>query len=627
MYKFASQEIGQTKQEKPGICIKLREIIKGMNYKRKHIFNFCNILNIFFLYICLKGIIVSILMNAENRSLWLDEAMLAWSFSRRSFWRLWDGTLEQVQSAPLGWLYIEKILTIVFGNTEFVLRSVSVGGVILTLAVLYYLLKKYHHAEFPFAACAFLVNMQFVLRYSNVFKPYMTDGFFVLFVILLFYWYEEKRISLKVLSLWWCGLIWFSNPVCFFMGGLLIAKGIFAVLEKDWKTIKEELVCGSSISCSFVIYYFFWLRETAVSNEMQSFWAGQNFPLFPKTMEDLGKMKDMLLEIFRHFGEKYEYLFLIMMVAMLIIAVIKKDKILIGCYFGLLITLFASSINMYPMEDRLWCFFYPLGTLICFIGLETLIPKGSNMKPEQIIVGFLMLSMVICNQGIKIYSDKNNVYWSGEELNPEIAYLEENIKEDEMVYVYKSSVSGFQYKNGYDNTSIGGYENNVIFGTTFFGENDDCGDEIHRIAGLDKFYIASSHVWDDRVKGLFDVLQGKGYLELITYDYNTPLWFYCSDMRDSKLQIRYEILEQSKKDGLINITLRIYNNGDAYLNHKYETVYLINQEDGSKIELPKNLKPGDYADIELQYTEGNNPSYSLENEYGVIFPKKLIVGI
>lgn len=66
------------------------------------------ILNLLFFITTLTGVFVSIYMNFVNRSLWLDEASLAYSFSTRTFWNLWDGVLEKNQSAPLGWLYFEK---------------------------------------------------------------------------------------------------------------------------------------------------------------------------------------------------------------------------------------------------------------------------------------------------------------------------------------------------------------------------------------------------------------------------------------------------------------------------------------------------------------------------------------
>ena len=264
-------------------------------------------------------------MNSVGRSLWLDEALLAQSFSTRTFWNLWNGSFDGNQSAPLGWLYIEKILVLIFGNTEFVLRVGSILGFTLTLVLIYLLMKKCFCVAFPLGACAFYANMPFALRYSNVFKPYICDGFFVLMVIFLFWLYKQGKINFKKVALGWAVLIWFSNPTCFFEGGLLISEGIFVLAEKNWKRIKELIAIGVEIVTSFIIYYFFWLREVAESGSMQHFWKDKNFPLIPTSFEEVRKMGDMIEEIFSHVGF-YKEIFYFMFIITLIIALVKKIK-------------------------------------------------------------------------------------------------------------------------------------------------------------------------------------------------------------------------------------------------------------------------------------------------------------
>ena len=72
--------------------------------------------------ICVCAGIISIRMNFVGRSLWFDEAALAWSFSQRDLLHLTSEGLELVQAAPVGWLYLLKMITLIFGNTDFVLR-------------------------------------------------------------------------------------------------------------------------------------------------------------------------------------------------------------------------------------------------------------------------------------------------------------------------------------------------------------------------------------------------------------------------------------------------------------------------------------------------------------------------
>jgi len=318
------------------------------------------------------------------------------------------------------------------------------------------------------------------------------------------------------------------------------------------------------------------------------------------------------------------------MAVALIAALVKKNRILLGIYIGILVTCFASYIHMFPVQDRLWCFFYSLIMVLSFIGLEELtnfaafVIKKLHLWNKIIdfqvyIVGFVIVILVLSNKGIRTYLERENVYWKQEEVNQEILYLENNIKSDDMIYVYSGAVNAFQYKNGFGNTSFGGYENNVIFGTTNFSDTSDCEEDIEKIISHDKIYIACAHyVKDERLSQLLKAVYENGYFQLISFEHETPLWFYCQNLSDSKIHVSYEVIEHSENDNTENLILRIHNDGDAYINHNWESVGLVSSEDGSRMELDKNIAPGNSVDIVVSYKKGNSPVFQLENEYGLI---------
>ena len=324
-----------------------------------------------FVLICIAGIATSIGMNLVNRSLWLDEAALSYSFGKRSLLNLWDGQFEVNQIAPLGWLYCVKVITVFFGNTEFTLRIASVLFYALTIAALYYYV---HHSLgctglTALAGAALYAGLPFILKYSNVFKPYIADGFFVLLVLIVFAAYRAKQIRMWQLCLIWCVLIWFSNPVVFVQAGCLLTELVSAVKRKDKGAFARLTAVGVIILFCFVVYYFFWLRSVAVGQEMQGYWEGDSFPLIPRSGNDLKRMIHSVLILFSGFSRD-KWAMMIVSAAAGVHAIWKKKKEQLYVILATLTALAASSAHFFPISDRLWLFFIPLIAVFCMTGLE-----------------------------------------------------------------------------------------------------------------------------------------------------------------------------------------------------------------------------------------------------------------
>ena len=62
------------------------------------------------------AVAVNLLYNMQNVNFWVDEAMLAYSVSTRSLGQLAAAPLAWNQSAPLLYVYIVKVISLVAGN-------------------------------------------------------------------------------------------------------------------------------------------------------------------------------------------------------------------------------------------------------------------------------------------------------------------------------------------------------------------------------------------------------------------------------------------------------------------------------------------------------------------------------
>ncbi len=79
---------------------------------------------------------------ASNRSLCVDEAMLASSVIRRSLWQLFL-KLDYSQASPVGFLALERFAVVVFGRGELALRLVPLVSGLLSLYLFYVLGVKW----------------------------------------------------------------------------------------------------------------------------------------------------------------------------------------------------------------------------------------------------------------------------------------------------------------------------------------------------------------------------------------------------------------------------------------------------------------------------------------------------
>lgn len=586
---------------------------------------FAMMINALAFIIVIAGVVTAIKMNFVGRSLWYDEAALAYSFSLRDFWSLTREPLEVYQSAPAAWLYLVKIFTLIFGNTDFVLRLPSILFYIGILVLTFLISKDVFSSKYPMLPTAFVASLPLLLQYANIFKPYICDGFVALLCIWIYFLYERGKVNTVILGVVWAVLIWFSNPVCFVEGGFLMIAGAEILWKKNWKKIKEVVLIVIFLGVSFIGDYLYWLRPAATSGSLQGFWAEYRFPVLIKSWDDVWQIKRMGGILFSQFYRLKWVIFAILFFC-LFYALYKKNKMLLGIYASFAVAVFASSISMFPVNKRLWLFFYPLAVLVVFSGTEEFLRcvmqdhSAKGIRAGQWLLPLVALACCVFNAGIRYYWNDENVYWPGYEYKAEYEYLCELI-EDENVYVFSGAYPGFLYYNQYDDTHLLNRENPVYVGYLPLGKNNDCEKDMNYILGSDKCYIFMSDTWDhvESTEVLFSQTHQQGFMEMVYYGYETPLWYYCKDAKDSLSNVSYTIIdEKTDMKGTMVYAVEVKNTGRCYLNPKFETLQLVEEEGNSFYELPDMIAPGDSVVLEMTVTNGETKRYHLKNEYRMI---------
>lgn len=554
--------------------------------------------------IVLACVYCSVKMNLVGRTLWLDEAMLAVSFNKRSLLELCASPLEWNQSAPVGYLLVVKVITSLLGNSEFMFRLFSIIAYVLLLAVFYMVIKKMVRLPYPMLCTAGLANVAFLLEYSNMFKTYICDALCVMLVLLLYYCYQENKIKFWFLCVAYFVLIWFSNPVAFFTGGIVAYEVLRAMWQKDKGKFVRGILLGVTICASFLIMYVVWLKPTIATTNLSEFWEGYQFPFWIGSAEELKGFLELVAFVTRGTGKLWKEVLLLAIFAVLANMAKVRDDYVWAITLGIAITLVASHFGFFPMSDRLFLFLIPILVLLAAFAVKWLVERAAKPEYGKACVAVVLFLFLVTGTGFSMYHG-GIAYRDGEEANESISHIQENLTEDDMIYVYYPAIPVFQYKMGYDTASVCGFEDNVYLGHGFFCKDGGSPEDIEYISRQKGIYLLFSHVVDyEPTDNLMDVLNKKGTLEKIENQY---LFYYSCDGSRSKADVSCRLVSAwTDFDGHCTATIRVRNEGDTWLNNGRETFCLHGTEHdvdygGQEKAVIGDLAPGESVEVVFEF--------------------------
>jgi hypothetical protein len=235
------------------------------------------------LLIALPGGALQIYQWWGGRPLWVDEEMVALNIRDRSFRDL-AGPLWLGQSAPLGWLAIQRGALLLLDGGERALRFVPLGFNLAMLAAAGWVGRRWMSRV---AAAAFVLLCalgQWVSAYSLELKHYSADIYFALLLPALVVWAVEAdgpRQRLRRVALWWAIAAlgqWCAN------GAVLVAPAsvvvlVVAVWRMDGRrTALAVAATGMVWLAVFGIHYLLAIRFTIASSYLREYWQSGMAP-------------------------------------------------------------------------------------------------------------------------------------------------------------------------------------------------------------------------------------------------------------------------------------------------------------------------------------------------------------
>jgi len=225
---------------------------------------------------CVVGITLRVVEFVRDRPLWLDEAMLSLNIASRSFAQL-ARPLDYDQSAPVGYLWLERLAVDVGGVNELWLRAVPfVAG--LVLVPLVWLVGRRLAGPMTATLAAVLAALSLSLvTFSAEAKQYGVDPL----VTVLIVWFAvrvanvpgDRRRWLRLVAIGVAGLL-LSQPAIFALGGAAFALALHPAVRRDATARRHASLAAIAWCVTFAVLYVAVYSATAHSAYMRSFWEG-----------------------------------------------------------------------------------------------------------------------------------------------------------------------------------------------------------------------------------------------------------------------------------------------------------------------------------------------------------------
>ncbi|MDP1571143.1 MAG: hypothetical protein Q8L86_14205 [Vicinamibacterales bacterium] len=215
---------------------------------------------------------------ALGRPLWLDEQMIAINLRERSMTDL-AGALWLGQSAPYGWLVLQRAAFVLFGDGEPALRLVPALFAAATPVAAFVIGRRWLTPVGATMLVLCVVCGEWVLFYALELKHYSADVLFGLTLPALAAWASEAgtlRDLHRRLVTWWivaAAGLWVAN------GALLVAPGCAAALalltwrHHGWHALWRHAALGLMWLASFALHYVVSVRYTLDNAYLDGYWA------------------------------------------------------------------------------------------------------------------------------------------------------------------------------------------------------------------------------------------------------------------------------------------------------------------------------------------------------------------
>jgi 4-amino-4-deoxy-L-arabinose transferase-like glycosyltransferase len=342
------------------------------------------------------GVLLRAAQFLFNPALYVDEGALALNIMSRSFAGL-ARPLDSNQAAPLGFLALEKVALLAFGDGEYSLRLFPF---IFSVAALFLFRQVARRCLSPWAvpiALAFFSVSGHVIYYAAQIKQYSSDVCITILIVLIGLEVAKKELTARraaLLSTVGAAAAWFSHPSVFVLAGAGTALLMAALRGRDWARFWRLTACCAIWVMSFAAFYIISLRNLSANQTLENSWErkGTFMPFPPHSLSDV---EWFFGAFFKMFSNPLGLPFPVaagLVFAVGCAALLRKKTQLLMLIAPVLFTLLASGVHKYPFGRRLLLFLIPLLLIVIAAGVEYLIDRRRRYST---LMGLAIINLAV----------------------------------------------------------------------------------------------------------------------------------------------------------------------------------------------------------------------------------------
>lgn len=378
----------------------------------------------------------------DNPSLWHDECSMAVNIINKNYRELF-GALDYLQMAPPFFLVAIKLFIQIFGISDLNLKFIPFFFGVSSFILFYFLAEKVYENKISIALsfALFAINQKMYI-YSVSFKRYSCDVFFTTLCLYLVIDLISRKASFKKIVIYssvFALSIWFSFPAIFSICAGLLVLFLKWFKEKEL-SIKNCSVLTVPIFLSTLLYLKVYLPQNSGPCTIMYYCWRDSF--INKNLSNFGTL--LVSNINYLFPSAKALPLLIALVfAGAFIFVRKKPYLGSVLILTLFLDILAGWLRIYPFDDRLTLFLFPI-----FLIFVCAIFEAVNLKhPLKLIITLILFFLVfyyqfvLASSYLKWRPKNDNGYYTRGMMQE----MQKMIKPSDVILIDRMSDSDFIY--------------------------------------------------------------------------------------------------------------------------------------------------------------------------------------